>query len=77
MSGGRGADLGQHRMAVSPGSRAARKISSCGSTKTNSEPVGTAMDWLNAPEMLSDVGLGLAAPPTVAHPDGQISPGEL
>jgi hypothetical protein len=39
--------------------------------------VGIASDWLNAPEMLVDVGLGLAAAPTVAQPRGQISPGEL
>lgn len=70
------ANLGQHTTAVSPGSRAARKTSSSGSKKPVLEPGGIATDWLKAPEMLVDVGLGLAAAPTVAQPEGQKSPGE-
>lgn len=39
-------------------------------------PVGKAVDTLKAPEMLVDVGFGLAAAPTVSQPAGQIRPGE-
>lgn len=74
--GGEGANLGQHTTAVSPGSRAARKMSRYGSKKPRWESVGIASDWLNAPEMMVDVGLSLAAAPTVAQPAGQTSPGE-
>jgi len=73
---GKGANLGQHTTAVSPGSRAARKMSSSGSTKSRSEPVGIASERLKAPEILVEVGLSLAAAPTVAQPEGQTSPGE-
>ena len=62
--GSKSANLGQHRMAVSPGSRADMKTSSNGT------------DGLNAPEVLVDIGLSLAAAPTVAQPEGQTSPGE-
>ena len=65
--------LGQHTMAVSPGPRASKKMSSAGSKKSSYEADELK---LNAPEMLVDVGLSLAAVPTVAQPEGQMSPGE-
>lgn len=34
------------------------------------------LDWLNAPEILIDVGLTLVATPTVDQPDGHTRPGE-
>jgi hypothetical protein len=66
--------LGQQTAAVSLGSRAAKIISRSGSKKAL--PVGNALEMLKAPEMLVDLGLILAAAPTVSQPEAQINTGE-
>lgn len=69
-------NLGQHRTAVSPGSRAAKSTSYSVSKNSGSSSVGRSSVMLNAPETLTDVGLTLAPEPAVVQPEGQISPGE-